>query len=297
MSKAVSGPRRGAPAAQELPGGAASTTTGAAIRTLGTPDFPAAFARMAANDFLADQVVAFRASGDAGGALPGTVLPNAPAVFIAPGNGGRTQGHLQQALPPGGFALLVLSEMLGPEWLERLLAALGGLPLKSVVIGSERALASAAGRLVLDEDGALAGRFAARDFPLYLVRPDEHVAARLQAGSDAAAVAATLDVALGRRAAGAAQPPPQAADARIGALGREGLERVFEAVSRGVDAAGEPDDRRFLARLALLLAEAVGDPVRVLALVATASEEQASGVAWQAAVTLPRSGQKSGGTP
>jgi DNA-binding CsgD family transcriptional regulator len=63
MSKAVSGLRRGAPAAQELPGGAASTTTGAAIRTLGTPDFPAAFARMAANDFLADQVVVFRTDG------------------------------------------------------------------------------------------------------------------------------------------------------------------------------------------------------------------------------------------
>ena len=81
---------------------------------------------------------------------------------------------------------------------------------------------------------------------------------------------------LGRRTVEARPPPPPplpAADERAGALGREGLERVFEAVGRGVDAAGEGADRRFLARLALLLAEEVGDPGRVLALVAAASEE------------------------
>ena len=136
----------------------------------------------------------------------------------------------------------------------------------------------------LDAEGRLAKRFAARDFPLYLIRPDEHVAARFQAGAVPSAVADALEVALGRRrAAGAsgavaAQPPTQAIDGRVGALGREGLERVFEAVSRGVDAAASGEaDRRFLARLALLLAEEVGDPERVLTLVAAASEEQASG--------------------
>jgi hypothetical protein len=67
-------------------------------------------------------------------------------------------------------------------------------------------------------------------------------------------------------------PPPAAVDSRSGALGREGLERVFEAVSLGLDAAGEGTDLRFLARLALLLAEEVGDPERVLALVAAASD-------------------------
>ena len=40
-----------------------NSALGAAIRSLGTPDFPAAFARMAASDFLADQVVVFRAGG------------------------------------------------------------------------------------------------------------------------------------------------------------------------------------------------------------------------------------------
>ena len=60
----TAGPRRRAPAgrpeAPEEPPGPASAI-GAAIRSLGTPDFPAAFARMAASDFLADQVVVSRA--------------------------------------------------------------------------------------------------------------------------------------------------------------------------------------------------------------------------------------------
>lgn len=63
MDKAA-GPRRKAPtgrpeASEEAPRHASAI--GAAIRSLGTPDFPAAFARMAASDFLADQVVVFRA--------------------------------------------------------------------------------------------------------------------------------------------------------------------------------------------------------------------------------------------
>src|SRR3712207_118920 len=84
--------------------------------------------------------------------------------------------------------------------------------------------------------------------------------------------------ALGRRAVEARPPPaPPTADGRAGALGREGLERVFEAVSLGVDAAGEGADRRFLARLALLLAREVGDPERALALVAAAASEGTAG--------------------
>ncbi len=229
--------------------------------------------------------------GVAAGVPPGAPLPNAPATLAAPGvgGGGAAAGHLQGALPPSDFALLVFVDALGPERAAGLLGspALACLPLEPVLVGSERALAAAVPadatklRRVLDTEGALARRFAARDFPLYLVRPDEHVAARFQAGAAPAAIADALEVALGRRAAGAppaaAAQPPQAADARVGALGREGLERVFEAVSRGVDTAGEIADRRFLARLALLLAEEVGDPGRVLSLVEAASEEQASG--------------------
>jgi hypothetical protein len=62
MDKA--GTRRMAPPSRPGVCGASSnlnSALGAAIRSLGTPDFPAAFARMAASDFLADQVIVFRA--------------------------------------------------------------------------------------------------------------------------------------------------------------------------------------------------------------------------------------------
>ena len=62
MDKA--GTRRMAPPSRPGVCGASSrpnSALGAAIRSLGTPDFPAAFAHMAASDFLADQVVVFRA--------------------------------------------------------------------------------------------------------------------------------------------------------------------------------------------------------------------------------------------
>ncbi len=102
------------------------------------------------------------------------------------------------------------------------------------------------------------------------------MAARLPASAGAPDVEDALDLALGRRVATAPRraPLPQAPadDAR---LGRQGLESVFEAVSRGVQDAGAAD-RDFLARLALLLAEEVGDPARVLALVASAAGPQAA---------------------
>jgi 3-(3-hydroxy-phenyl)propionate hydroxylase len=220
------------------------------------------------------------------GVRPGAPLPNAPASLAAPGESLRPT-HLHDVLPPRGFALLMFADALAPERAAGPLgtAALTGLPVEPVLIGSESSLAAVPGaaglRRVFDRDGALAGRFAARDFPLYLIRPDEHVAARFQAEATATAIRDALKVALGQWSGGvpasiAAQPPPPAIDGRIGALGREGLERVFEAISRGVDSAGEAD-QRFLARLTLLLADEVGDPERVLTLVAAASEEPASG--------------------
>jgi len=229
--------------------------------------------------------------GDAG-AKPGEPLPNPPVHLVeAPGDGSAGapfEHYLQDALPPRGFALLVFVDGLGnPEQADTLLGApaLAEVPLGAVLIGSERGLASvkASGtvRRVVDADGALAERFAARRFPLYLVRPDEHVAARLW-GADPDAVAAALGVALGCQPArtvaaagdrGAGDVTPTAATAPQddeGGLGQTGIERVFEAISQGVDAAGTAEAPGLLARLALLLAEEVGDADRVLALVAAA---------------------------
>jgi 3-(3-hydroxy-phenyl)propionate hydroxylase len=55
--------------------------------------------------------------GVAAGVPPGAPLPNAPATLAAPGvgGGGAAAGHLQGALPPSGFALLVFVDALGPE--------------------------------------------------------------------------------------------------------------------------------------------------------------------------------------
>jgi hypothetical protein len=48
------------------------------------------------------------------------------------------------------------------------------------------------------------------------------------------------------------------------------LERIFEAVSTGIDAAGPDQAQLFLGRLCLLLAQEIGDTGRVLDCVARA---------------------------
>ena len=195
------------------------------------------------------------------GVKPGEPLPDAPAAIIAAPVGESASGHLHDALSPRGFTLLMFVDAIGdPKRTGALLGApgVGGVPLELVLVGSERGLAAveAAGRTrrLINSDGALAKQFAANDFPVYLVRPDEHVAARLP-DPDLAAVNAALEVAIGKRpasassAAAASVPAPpaasQAAQAGNGGLGEEGLERVFEAISQGVDAAGETDTPRF----------------------------------------------------
>ena len=217
------------------------------------------------------------------GVRAGAPLPNAPIEAVAAGGGRDAIGHLHAALPPLGFALLIFVEALDHERIAALLAApaLRRLRLEPVLIGSERGLAAiadgAAMRRVADAEGVLFRRFAALEFPLYLVRPDEHVAARLRT-ADPREVAAAFEVAVARRQGGGVAGVPGSVpaappDSRAGALGREGLERVFEAISRGVDAAGDDAAPRFLARLALLLADALGEPEQVLALIAAAAQE------------------------
>lgn len=214
-------------------------------------------------------IVPGRTTAGDGGVPPGAPLPNAPALLSALG-GAAVAGHLHDALPPAGFALLAFTDALGPDALAGLLAAtpLADVPLRVVPIGAAEGLGEAMVR-VRDLDGALAERFAARAFPLYLVRPDEHVAARFRS-AEFAPIADALATALGQRLSEARPPSPPAVpeDHRAGALGRDGLERVFEAISREAGAGGDA----FLARLALLLAAEAGDAARVLALVAAASD-------------------------
>ncbi|MDA5192458.1 hypothetical protein [Govanella unica] len=48
------------------------------------------------------------------------------------------------------------------------------------------------------------------------------------------------------------------------------IETLFDHLSQAVDRAGPEGETLFLARLALLMAEQIGDPVRVSALIAAA---------------------------
>ena len=98
-----------------------------------------------------------------------------------------------------------------PKQAEALLEtpALAGSPVEVPLVGSVRGLVSlnaSPTRRVIDADGVLADRFAAESFPLYLVRPDEHVAARLR-DAEPEAVAAALGVALGRLPRGRLHQP------------------------------------------------------------------------------------------
>ncbi len=188
------------------------------------------------------------------GVPPGASLPNLPL---------RAGGFLHDALPAQGFSLLAFADGLDAEAIERL----AGIGVTVLWVGAGP---------ITDPDGALAARFAADRFPLYLIRPDEHVAARFTE-ADPASVSAALDVALGRRRSGAparaalapAPVTPQAGGPAACALGQEGLEAVFAAASQAINAAGTAD-AAFLARLTLLLAEAVGDAGRVQTLIAAA---------------------------
>ena len=175
---------------------------------------------------------------------------------------------MHDALPRQGFALLVFVDALAhPKQAEALLEtpALAGSPVEVLLVGSVRGLVSlnaSPTRRVIDADGVLADRFAAESFPLYLVRPDEHVAARLR-DAEPEAVAAALGVALGRLPRGTTTSAgsigagdtelPRADAAPHGTdgdgretLGQTGLERVFEAVSQGVDAAGAAEAPEWL---------------------------------------------------
>lgn len=51
------------------------------------------------------------------------------------------------------------------------------------------------------------------------------------------------------------------------------LETVYERIAETVDAVGEERQALFLAKLALLLAEALGEPERALALVGEAARD------------------------
>ncbi|MGH7048850.1 MAG: FAD-dependent monooxygenase, partial [Stellaceae bacterium] len=217
------------------------------------------------------------------GVKPGDSLPNLKLSASTIASVAAPHRYLHEVLPRSGFAvLLFIGASTDPDVLSELrrVAAGSRVPLALVLIGAEQHLPSRRGpaseRRIADPDGSLWERFAAQQFPLYLVRPDEHVAARLPA-IDPAALLIALEVALGKQTVAPAARPPRAADAQpssppVIGLGESGLERVFEAISRGADAVGEGGASHFLARLALMLSHEFGDAGRPLALIDEAKD-------------------------
>ena len=101
-----------------------------------------------------------------------------------------------------------------------------------------------------EADGRLAREFDADEGSAYLLRPDGHVAARWKR-CEAAAVRAAWQRALGHGAGAAALPePPDVGSAR---------DRLYTRLALGVSEAGLKRETLFLARLALLLCERLGD--------------------------------------
>ncbi|MGH7057746.1 MAG: FAD-dependent monooxygenase, partial [Acetobacteraceae bacterium] len=211
------------------------------------------------------------------GVKPGDPLPNLPLASGAAARG----GYLHEVLPRTGFGVLLFVDAIvylnAVGEIGRAVAE-APIPVGLVLIGSEERLLSlglslgpGSGRMVKDPDGSLAKKFAGGEFPLYLVRPDEHVAARLPAAAPASLLSA-IEVALGKQKAAPVAKPPKISDDRasnasVNGLGEAGLERVFEAISRAADVAGEAGASHFLARLALMLSQEIGDAGRVLALI------------------------------
>jgi 3-(3-hydroxy-phenyl)propionate hydroxylase len=164
------------------------------------------------------------------GPHPGEVLPEVPV--------GGAVGHVTEAVGPG-FVLLHFGTP--PAW-----AALDGLRLVPVLAQADARWPQA----LLDAGSRLAREFDATDGSAYLLRPDGHVAARWKQCS-AAALQAALHRAQGHAGAALDAPaPPGTGSAR---------DRLYTRLAQGVSEAGASRETLFLARLALLLCERLGD--------------------------------------
>lgn len=169
---------------------------------------------------------------DPSGVRPGSVLPNLPLS-----HDGRDM-HLHDLLATTRFTLLLFADR---------------LPVDAVPDPTDDLAVVA----IRGED-ALARAFGADRHPVYLVRPDEHVAARL-ATADPAAIAAAMDVATGRTPLDTAGAPPVVRNDTP-------LERIYEAISANLpDGDGATAD--MLARLCLLLCNEADEPGRLLDLI------------------------------
>jgi 3-(3-hydroxy-phenyl)propionate hydroxylase len=164
------------------------------------------------------------------GVQPGAPIPNLPF----------RGAHLQRALSPLGFSALIFEAGLGSEQMSQVLDSCDRLSIEAIMIDQEERRA--------------AETFACHLFPVYLIRPDEHVAARF-AANEIRQLADAFAIATGR------------AEKRNLAMGdvrmSSDLEDIYEALCTAVDRARAASDETALERIALTLANEIGDAGRV----------------------------------
>jgi 3-(3-hydroxy-phenyl)propionate hydroxylase len=165
------------------------------------------------------------------GVRPGAPIPNLPFKGA----------HLQGALARSRFSALVFEDCLPPGSAPEVFAACDELGIVALIVPR------AEHQIALHFDAAM--------FPFYLIRPDEHVAARFKA-DELLRVPAAYRIATGHAPAESrseheiATPTP--------------LERIYEALSHALDTAEASGDQLALERLALALANQVADPAVAL---------------------------------
>jgi len=164
------------------------------------------------------------------GPRPGEVLPEVPLAGAV--------SHVTEAVGPG-FVLLHFG--VPPRELST-----QGLRMLPVLAQANAAWPQA----LIDAGGRLAREFDAQDGSAYLLRPDGHVAARWKHCQDTALQAALRRAQGFEGAALDAPPPPGTGSAR---------DRLYTRLAQGVSDAGASRETLFLARLALLLCERLGD--------------------------------------
>lgn len=171
------------------------------------------------------------------GVRPGAPVPNLPF-----GKEGLNEvaTHLQLELAPRGFTALLFEEFLPGGIVDAIVRQCASFEIKPLFIGAH--------------ERAIINGFAASKFPLYLIRPDEHVAARFRL-DDVELLRDAFAAAIGHGKA-CAWPDQETHDASP-------IEDMYEALSRAIDKADVSGNPGALERVALSLANEIGDVHRV----------------------------------
>lgn len=170
------------------------------------------------------------------GVRPGAPIPNLPLGKPGPD---QLATHLQRELAEG-FSLLLFEDFLPGGVADAIVDECAKFEIKPLFISAN--------------EPAIIETFAASEFPLYLIRPDEHVAARFKV-EDIEGLSHAFAAAIGNGKA-SARPAQEIREASP-------IESVYEALSMAIDETESSGDEGALERIALSLANAVGEPDRV----------------------------------